>query len=256
MSKYNPFNSTIFNKIVMALTGLILVGFILGHAVGNLQVFLGRDVFNTYAHFLQSTGELLWVVRIVLLVSIVLHIYTSLKLKALNNAAKPQNYSVKGYIKSTLYSRSMIYSGLAILFFVVYHLMHFTAHVTNPEYSLFEELYGPQLEAAAVIQTEQGPKRIEAGEGIFLRHDAYKMVVVGFSKPIVSVVYILAVLFLGMHLSHAVQSMFQTLGFNGPKLTPNLNLASKVLGWGIFVAFASVPISILVFGLGKGVIGL
>ena len=98
MSRYNPFNSTIFNKVVMAITGLILVGFIVGHALGNLQVFLGREVFNTYAHFLQSAGELLWIVRLVLIVSVALHIITSLRLKFLNMAAKPEGYSVKGYL--------------------------------------------------------------------------------------------------------------------------------------------------------------
>ncbi|HRP01315.1 MAG TPA: succinate dehydrogenase cytochrome b subunit [Candidatus Kapabacteria bacterium] len=256
MSNYNPFNSTIFNKIVMALTGLILVGFIIGHALGNLQVFLGREVFNTYAHFLHSTGELLWVARIVLLISVLLHIVTSMKLKALNSAAKPKKYAVSGYIKSTVYSRSMIYSGLAIFFFLVYHLMHFTMFVTNPEYANMEEVYGPKLETAAIVDTNNGQQLIDAGQGIFLRHDAYQMVIDGFSHPIVVVVYILAVLFLAMHLSHAIQSMFQTLGFASPKFSPISIYTSKLLAWGIFVAFAAIPISVLLFGLGKGVVGL
>src|SRR5690554_6633339 len=114
MSKFNPFNSTIFNKIVMATTGAVLVLFLIGHCLGNLQVFLGKDVFNTYAHFLQSTGELLWIVRIVLLICVILHVITSLKLKLLNNGAKPEGYKVKSYVKSTLYSRSMIYTGIVI----------------------------------------------------------------------------------------------------------------------------------------------
>lgn len=254
MSNYNPFNSTIFNKVVMAGTGLVLVLFVIGHVVGNLQVFLGRDVFNTYAHFLQSTGELLWLVRLVLLVCVVLHIYTSIKLKFLNMSARPDGYSVKSYVKSTLYSRSMIYTGILLFLFVVYHLLHFTAHVTNPEYADYTEKYGPVVQTQGVIEFDGEMLRVSAGEGIFERHDAYKMLIVGFKKPIVSIVYILAVFFLGLHLAHAIQSMFQTLGWSGPKTTPRLIAVSKVIGWGLFVGFASIPVAVLFFGLGKGVL--
>lgn len=255
MSKFNPFKSTIFNKIVVAITGLVLVLFIIGHLAGNLLVFFGRDAFNSYAHFLHSTGELLLIARIGLLVCLLLHIVTSIKLKMLNNAAKPKMYAVKGYVASTIFSRSMPYSGLAIFFFVIYHLLHFTAYVTNPDYGQLRESYGPRLETASVIDTDQGIKVIEQGGGIFERHDAYKMVIEGFSNPIVVIVYVLAVFFLAMHLNHAIQSMFQTLGFNGPRLMPRMKLCSKVIAWAIFVGFASIPLSVLVFGLGKGVIG-
>lgn len=256
MNKFNPFNSTIFNKVLMAATGAILVLFLVGHCVGNLQVFLGKEVFNTYAHFLQATGELLWVVRLVLLGSVILHVIASLKLKFLNNSAKPEGYRVKSYVKSTLYSRSMIYTGILIFLFAVYHLLHFTARVTDPEYATFEESYGPKLQTQAFVEKEGEILTVNAGEGIFQRHDAYKMVITGFSTWYVSVVYILFVLFVGLHLSHAVQSMFQTLGWNGPKITPLLVTFSKVLGWGLFVGFSSVPIAVWFFGLGKGVIGL
>lgn len=256
MSKFNPFNSTIFNKVIMAGTGAILVLFLLGHCVGNMQVFLGREVFNTYAHFLQSTGELLWVVRLVLLASIVMHIITSLKLKSINNSAKPEGYRIKSYVKSTLYSRSMIYTGLMILFMAVYHLLHFTAHVTNPEYAEFNEAYGPKLKTEALIEMDGEVVPVSAGDGIFQRHDAYKMVIAGFSTWYIAVVYILFVLFVGLHLSHAVQSMFQTLGWSGPKLSPLLTTLSKVIGWGLFIGFSSVPVAVWIFGLGKGVLGV
>ncbi len=256
MSKFNPFNSTIFNKVIMAATGALLVLFLIGHMLGNLQVFLGREVFNTYAHFLQSTGELLWVVRLVLLASIILHVITSIKLKLLNNSAKPENYKVKNYIKSTLYSRTMIYTGILIFLFAFYHLLHFTAHVTNPEYATYEEPYGPKLQTEAIIEVDGEMISRSAGDGIFSRHDAFKMVITGFSKWHISVVYILFVLFVGLHLTHAVQSMFQTLGWNGPRLTPILNSVSRIIGWGLFIGFSSVPVSVMIFGLGKGVVGL
>lgn len=256
MSKFNPFNSTIFNKVVMAVTGFILVGFVIVHALGNLQVFAGREVFNAYAQLLHASAELIWLARIILLVSVLLHIITSLRLKFLNLAAKPQGYSKKGYIKSTIYSRTMIYSGLFISFFVLYHLLHFTAHVTNPRFAVMTELYGPKLQTSATIETEDGVLEVDAGNGIFARHDAFQMVIAGFSDPVVSVIYILAVLFLALHLSHAIQSMFQTLGWNGPRLTPILVLTSKIIGWGLFVAFSSIPVGIMIFGYGKGVLGL
>ena len=256
MSKFNPFNSTIFNKVVMAATGAILVLFLIGHCVGNLQVFLGRDVFNTYAHFLQSTGELLWIVRLVLLVSVLLHVITSLKLKFLNNSAKPEGYRVKSYVKSTLYSRSMIYTGIVIFLLAVYHLLHFTAHVTNPEYADFEQPYGPKLQTEALVDMGGEVVSVSAGEGIFQRHDAFQMVITGFSKWYISVVYILFVFFLGIHLVHAVQSMFQTLGWSGTTISPLLKIVSQVIGWGLFVGFSSVPIAVWIFGLGKGVYGL
>lgn len=254
MSKFNPFNSVIFNKVVMAATGFILVMFLLGHCLGNMQVFLGREVFNAYAHFLQvSSGELIWMVRIVMLISVVLHVYTSLKLKFINLAAKPEGYTVKRYIKSTIYSRTMIYTGIVIFLFATYHLLHFTIGVTNPEYKQYVENYGPSvnnpfLEAHGLAEQSTG--------GMFERHDAFKMVIVGFSNTWVSIFYIFAVIMLGFHLSHAIQSMFQTLGLSGPKLSPKLISLSKIIGLVLALGFASVPVAVLVFGFGKGVVGL
>lgn len=252
MSVYKIYNSTIFLKFVMAVSGVILVLFLIFHCLGNLQIFLGQDVFNTYAHFLKSTGELLWVARITLLVMILIHIWSSLKLKFLNMAAKPQGYSVKSYVKSTLYSRTMIWTGIMIALLVTYHLLHYTAMVTNPEYATYEESYGPRVAGGSVmLESEDGTMKTVSGEeGIFERHDAYKMVIKGFSNPLVSIVYILFVLMVGFHLSHAVQSMFQTLGWNGSGFVR----FSKILGWGLFLAYASIPIGIWIFGYGKGVI--
>jgi succinate dehydrogenase / fumarate reductase cytochrome b subunit len=257
MSKYNPFNSTIFNKVVMAVTGFLLVLFILVHALGNLQIFLGKEVFNAYAAFLKSTGELLWIARAGLLIFVVLHIYTSIKLKFHNLSAKPEGYKVKSHVKSTLYSRNMIYTGITICLFVIYHILHFTAYVTNPEYSHLKEMYGPKLQTTAMIETKDGTiEELSAGKGIFERHDAFEMVILGFNNPLIAIVYIFAVLFLGLHLAHAIQSMFQTLGWNGPTLSPMLIFLSRTVGWGLFIVFASVPVGIWIFGYGKGVVGL
>lgn len=251
MSKNSLWNSTIFIKWVMGITGVILVLFVVGHLVGNLQMYLGREVFNTYAHFLHSTGELLLIARAVLLLSVVLHIVTSIKLQLLNKAAKPKGYSKTAHVRSTVYSRFMIYSGLAIMFFVTYHLLHFTAHVTNPEYAEMTEFYGPRIEGnqGEVVLVDGHSKkeiRTDGAQGIFKRHDAYEMVITGFKKPAVTIVYILAMIFLAMHLAHSVQSMLQTFGRQGPAYTR----LSKGLAWIVAIGFISIPFSVL-----TGIIG-
>jgi len=176
--KFTIFTSTIFLKIVMAITGIILVGFIFGHAMGNLQLFLGKDVFNSYAHFLQKgLGEFLWLIRITLIVSALLHILISVRLKLLNLSAKPNAYAVKSYLKSTLYSRTMIYTGILVGLFLIFHLLHFTVGNIMPDaYNQYEN-YG-------IMNLE-------------VRHDAYSMVIGGFSNMWVSITYILAVVFIG-----------------------------------------------------------
>lgn len=251
MAKRYFYNSTIFNKVVMAGTGVILVLFLVGHLLGNLQVFIGRDVFNAYSAFLKSSIELLWGVRLFLLLMIVLHVYTSIKLKLLNLQAKPEGYSKKAFVRSTVYSRSMIYSGIALALFIAYHLMHFTGHVFHPEYTDYHENHGPVLGEATAMVSEAGAiMEVEAGQGIFERHDTYKMVIKGFSDPVISIVYIVAMIFLMLHLSHAVQSMFQTLGFDGPQYSR----FSKLLAIFLSIGFISIPVAILL-GYGQGVLG-
>lgn len=125
MLKY--LKSTIVLKVVMALTGLIIVGFLFGHAIGNLQFFLGADVYNSYADFLQGLGEILWLIRGGLFVCIILHIISAVYLRIYNNAAKPTHYKVKNYVKAKLTSRTMLWTGLLIVAGVTFHLLHFTA---------------------------------------------------------------------------------------------------------------------------------
>lgn len=224
-------NSTIFNKVIMAVTGFILLAFITGHALGNLQLYSGKAVYNTYAHFLQKgIGELIWVIRITMILSIGFHIYTSVKLKFLNLGAKPDKYQIKNYVKSTIYSRNMIYTGILIFLFVVYHLLHFTIG------SIMPEAYG-QYENYGVMNLQ-------------IRQDVYQMVVMGFSNIWVSISYILAVSFLGFHLTHSLQSGFQTLGFGGDKFTPVAIYISRIIAVIITVMFLAAPFGVI-FGLIK-----
>lgn len=244
MLKY--LNHLVISKFVMAITGLYLGIFITGHVIGNLQIFIGRDVFNSYAAFLQSLGELLWVERIILILSLILHIITSVYLKLYNNQVKPQKYAVKNYIKAKLNSRSMIWTGIMIGCFLIFHILHFTTRDIKPEFKQYEEVYSvaKAIPANLNIPYEQGIDVMK------VRHDTYQMVINGFKDPIVSIFYIIAVILLGVHVSHALQSMFQTLGLNGPRFTPFIIKFSIVYGTLIAIAYSSIPISVLLGILG------
>ncbi len=185
---YAFLRSSLGLKIVMALTGLVLFGFVVAHMIGNLQVYLGREAFNAYAESLRALGHgaPLWVARGVLLLSVVLHVWSAWRLTLLNRAARPVGYREVERRESTYASRTMRWSGVTLLLFVVYHLMHFTFGVRAVH---------PQ----------------------FVRGDAYHNFVTGFQSPLVSAFYILAMLALGLHLYHGAWSFMQTLGLSHPR---------------------------------------
>lgn len=211
--------SSVGAKVLMALSGIVLFGFVLVHMLGNLQIFLGPEPYNAYAHFLKGTPELLWSARLALLTSVAVHIATGIRLALLNRAARPQAYNQKSFTRATLTSRTMILSGLTVLAFIVYHLAHFTLGLTDPtHYDLID------------------PKGY---------HDAYAMFVYGFQNVYVSTFYIIAMVILGLHLEHGVSSMLQTLGINHPRingLTSKLGPAFAVL---IVVGNISMPIAVM-----------
>ncbi len=250
--------STVLSKIVMATTGVILLLFIIGHLVGNMQIFIGPDALNLYAQFLKSIGEVLWIVRIVLIVSLILHIITSLYLSAVNNAAKPVKYQVVNYAKAKLNSRSMLVTGIMIFAFVTYHLLHFTFGITNPDHYESRELTVKKaLIAPADLtaeQIKQMPNDCFVEQNILTeRHDVYKMVVLGFRNPFISVAYIIAVALLGVHLSHAIKSCFHTLGITGPKFTPWMERCSVIFSTIIALLYISIPVSVLLGLVGGSV---
>ncbi|MBN1447522.1 MAG: succinate dehydrogenase cytochrome b subunit [Bacteroidetes bacterium] len=211
--------SSILSKVVMAATGLVLVLFLLGHMAGNLQMYLGQEKMNTYAETLQGLGSLLWVIRAALFVFLVLHVITSIKLKWENYTARPEQYTVKKYVRASLSSRTMIWTGVMIFLFLTYHLLHFTVRATNPSYGgLFDALGRP---------------------------DVYSMVVIGYSNVLIAVVYIAAMLLLGFHLFHAIESMFQTLGVNHEKYNPFIHGLSLTVSTIIMLGFISIPVGVL-----------
>lgn len=206
--------------MIVAVTGVVLIAFVLGHLLGNLQIFLGPDWVNSYAEHLRALGPLLWAVRIFLIVNVLLHIFFTISLAIENRRARPVRYRRKDNVKATFASRSMALSGLIVLTFILYHLAHFTVRVTDPRFLL--------LKADPLN-----------------RYDVYSMMVYGFQNIYVSAFYILGIFLLALHLSHGTSSFFQSLGLNDEKLTPKLATAGRILAWLIFVGFTSIPIAVL-----------
>jgi succinate dehydrogenase cytochrome b subunit len=212
--------SSIGKKFIVAITGVILMAFIIGHLLGNLQIFLPPDWINSYAEHLRALGPFLWIIRIFLFVTVVLHIYFTIRLAIDNRRARPVAYKEKENVKATFASRSMVLSGLVVLAFIFYHIAHFTVRVTDPRFGL--------LKADPLN-----------------RYDVYSMMVYGFQNPIVSAFYILAMFLLALHLSHGSSSFFQSLGLTDKKLTPRLARWGRVLAWLIFAGYTSIPVAVL-----------
>lgn len=231
--------STVGSKFVVAITGAGLSLFVFFHMVGNLQIFLGREVINRYGAFLQENVELLWPARLILLAFLLIHIFLTLKLKLKNRSARPVPYVQKHDQSADLASRSMVLTGLVILAFIIYHLLHFTVGMIYPSAIQHYEMLNP-----ATMHWEVVPGNV--AEGVVHRHDVYAMVVASFRQPVVSLAYIIAQIFLGLHLWHGIPSLFQSLGIHRPRWR------KCITGFGIAVALIVVignifiPLAIMV----------
>ena len=217
----------------MAVTGGALFLFVIGHMLGNLQIFLGPDAINRYGHFLQSTPEILWPARIGLLACVILHIVSAVKLSAENKAARPVAYATStAPVAASYASRTMLMSGLIIAAFIIYHLLHFTAQLPGINFT------GQDFNALHDAQQ---------------RHDIFRMMVLGFSQPLVSGFYILAMALLCLHLSHGVSAMFQSLGLKCACCPCLPKCLAKGAALVIFLGNSSIPMAILL-GYGKEVL--
>jgi succinate dehydrogenase / fumarate reductase cytochrome b subunit len=217
------FTSSIGRKFLMAFTGLVLFGFVTGHLIGNLQIFLPPEKINHYGHMLESLGGALWLIRGFLLACVVIHIWLAIQLTLENRAARPAGYGVDKVNRATLASRIMARTGLVVFAFIVFHLAHYTVRVGHPEWS--EHTY-------------------KLADGTMVR-DVYKMVVQGFTSVPVSVFYIVAVGLLSYHLAHGLVSMFQSLGLKNENWTRNLERFAAVYCWGYFLLNALIPLAVL-----------
>ncbi len=226
--------SSLAKKFVMAATGALLFLFVVGHMVGNLQIFLGPEAINRYGHFLQSNVELLWPVRIGLLAILILHIWSAAKVSRENKAARPVGYAGDPAAPAASYaSRTMLMSGLIVAAFIIYHLLHYTV----------------QVKAINLTGTDFVSLHDDKN-----RHDVYAMMVLGFRQPIVAGFYVVAIALLCTHLSHGVYAMFQSLGI---KVGFCPSLPKCLAKWGsilIFLGYASIPIAVLLRLIGKEVL--
>ncbi len=204
------FTSSLGRKFLMAVTGVVLLGFVTGHLVGNLQIFAAPDKINGYAHFLQSLGPALWAVRFFLLACVLIHLWAAVQLTLENWAARPERYEFRHTVQATLSSRTMRWTGVVVLAFVVYHLAQFSLGWAHPD----EFKSSLPLYAMAADFHLLGFPVVAKGQEV---HDVYSMVFLGFSHPLVSFFYILAVGLLSLHLAHGADSMFQSLGWRTEK---------------------------------------
>lgn len=206
-------------KIAMALSGVILFGYVVIHMAGNLQIFAGREKINDYAAQLHSSAPLLWGARAVLLAAVVIHAYTAISLARQARAARPDGYRRKGERHPNLPARTMVMSGLVLAAFIVFHLLHLTVGVID---SRFKELK-PYDNMAAGFQW-------------------------GAAGAVVALFYVVSVVLLGSHLYHGAWSMFQSLGISHPRYTPKIKAFAAVFAFVLTVGFSSVPLAFL-FGL-------
>jgi succinate dehydrogenase / fumarate reductase, cytochrome b subunit len=205
------YRTSVGKKVVMAVTGFIVFGWVLAHMIGNLQVFQGPEKLNHYAELLQSLGAFLWIARGVMLAAILLHIIAATQVTLQSMGARPTVYRLHRMRKTTYAARTMWWGGPLIALFVIYHLMHLT--------------FG---------SVHQG-----------FTDDVYNNVVLGFQVPWVSGVYIAAMILLGFHLYHGLWSMFQSVGLNHPKWNHWRRVFAVLFGLTIAVGNISMPVMVL-----------
>ncbi|MEM1443117.1 MAG: succinate dehydrogenase cytochrome b subunit, partial [Verrucomicrobiota bacterium] len=210
--------SSIGKKLIVAVTGLMLVGFLVAHMVGNLLIYQGRESLNEYAYFLHHFlhGKGIWLFRLGLIVAFVGHIAATIALVRENRAARNSRYAYDATVQAPRSSRMMIWSGLTVLGFVVFHIFHFTIRI-DPELANMKDPTDPS------------------------RHDVYGMVIEGFQNPIVVLFYIVAISFFCTHLNHGIGSLFQTLGLRSEKTREAIKKTGIAVTIFLWLGFISIP---------------
>jgi succinate dehydrogenase / fumarate reductase cytochrome b subunit len=202
----------------MAVTGLFMLLFAIVHLLGNSSIFAGPNGINAYAEHLHSLGPVVWIFRLAMLAFITVHVIFGIQLTLENSAANPKAYAVKNQVRATLASNNMIWTGLLIAVFIIYHLLHFTARVT------------PGL---------------VTGVDALNRFDVFTMVVSSFSGATNVLIYVAAIIVLFLHLFHGAQSIFQTVGLNNDKSLPVITKAGRLLSAALLIGYISIPVVII-----------
>jgi len=211
-------NSSVGRKILMSITGQLLIIFVLIHLVGNSTIFFGPNGINAYAKHLHDLPPLVWAFRAFMLAAVGVHILYGVTLTLENWKANPTVYAVKRQLKATFASENMIWTGALLAAFIIYHLLQFTIKAT--------------------------PDIVE-GLDALNRIDVYRMVVTSFGHALISVTYAVAMVMLFLHLSHGIPSFLQTMGWNSEKTIPFFGTAGKVIAAFLMVAYISIPAIIL-----------
>lgn len=215
------FSDSIGRKAVMAVSGLLMVLFVVGHLLGNLTVFAGPDGINAYAFHLHELAPVVWITRVVMGTAVLLHVVLSIQITMENSRAKPDKYAVTRHLRATFASKYMIWTGVVLAVFIGYHLAHFTLRVT------------PDVANLATATDAQG------------RFDVFTMMRTAFASGLTAIAYVIAMVALFLHLSHGIQSLFQTLGLSNGVMLPRYGMAGKVASFIFLVGFGAIPVALL-----------
>lgn len=216
-------SDSIGRKVVMAITGLLMVLFVVGHLLGNLSIFAGPNGINAYAEKLHGLPQVVWATRLVMLTAVIFHLAISIQLTLENRAAKPTAYAVDRRLRATFASKNMIWTGLLLGAFITFHLFHFT------------------------IRAVPGMDIVQAHDALG-RYDVFGMVVSAFGKIGTAAAYVVAMAALYLHLSHGIQSTFQSLGLNNAKTMPGFVKFGGVISAIFLIGYGAIPVAIF-FGL-------
>ncbi|MDQ6689902.1 MAG: succinate dehydrogenase cytochrome b subunit [Gemmatimonadota bacterium] len=208
------YDSMVGKKVVMGITGLIGIGFVILHSLGNLLVFRGAAAINSYSRFLKGTGELLWALRMVLIVAVALHVIAAIQLTRQSRAARPIGYTKRETQVATISSRTMRWGGALLLVFIIVHILHFTTGTIKPA-------------------------------GVFSSDDVYANVVTSFRIWWVALFYIIAMIALGLHLFHGAWSSVRSIGISPPSPQPLHRKLSLVVALFVWAAFSAIPVAVL-----------
>src|ERR1700687_2594866 len=208
------YGSMVGKKFVMGVTGLIGSGFVILHSLGNLLVFRGPDAINSYSRFLKSTGELLWTLRLLLVLAVILHVIAAIQLTRQSRAARPIGYTKRETQVATISSRTMRWGGALLLVFIVVHILHFTTGTIQPA-------------------------------GVFSREDVYANVVTSFRLWWVTLFYVVAMIALGLHLFHGAWSSVRSIGVSPPSPHPLHRRVSLLIAVFVWAAFTAIPVAVL-----------
>ncbi len=214
-------NNVVGRKIIMSITGLAMSFYVVLHLLGNMSFFSGPDGINAYAKMLHSLGPLLWIVRLIMAAALGLHIVFGIRLTLENRTSGSQKYAVNNHLRATVAGKNMLWTGLLIGLYLGYHLLHFTVQIISPSFS-----------ASRNLDTLGRP-------------DVFSMVVYNFRNAVVSIIYVSAMAAVGLHLSHGLQSMVQSVGLNNERTLPVMVKIGAAAALALFLGYAAIPAGII-----------